>query len=125
MFTKKTSSTPATNGAIPRGFLKGTAKTGINPVLPQAEWPTIQTIPKVFEVVLSPDNQEFLALAQGLDSPESLSQFINSLLWQERFRQGYPVHHPPQTHLKVLNAGLTHRLHPREWFRKKKHVTPQ
>ncbi len=103
----------------PRGFLKGKAKTGIVPQLPGMEWPPVQTIPQTFEVTLSPENQEFLALAQGLDNPDSLSDFINSLLWQERLRQGYPVLRPAQTQLNALTPQGIQRFHPREWFRKR------
>ena len=103
----------------PRGFLKGKAKTGIVPELPGMDWPPVQTIPQTLEVKLSPENQEFLALAQGLDSPDSLSDFINSLLWQERLRQGYPALRPAQTPLNALTPQGIHRFHPREWFQKR------
>lgn len=48
---------------------------------------------KAIRILLDEDTAEFLALAQS-DANASMSDFINSLLRQERFRQGYPAHRP-------------------------------
>lgn len=111
---------PAAYSIVPRGFLKGMAKMGINPMLPQTEYQGVDRVPNILEVELSPDNREFLALTHPLDSPESLGEFINSLLRQERFRQGYPAHSQPQTPLNELNSQPKLATKARDWFRKKK-----
>lgn len=46
---------------------------------------------KAIRVLLDEDTAEFLALAQS-NPNANVSNFINSLLRQERFRQGYPAH---------------------------------
>jgi hypothetical protein len=40
-------------------------------------------------ISLDEDTAEFLALCRVDDSPQAVNAFINSLLRQERFRQGY------------------------------------
>ncbi|HEY9686352.1 MAG TPA: hypothetical protein V6C52_05195 [Coleofasciculaceae cyanobacterium] len=43
------------------------------------------------QIALDEDTAEFLDLCQTDDSAHAISTFINSLLRQERFRQGYPA----------------------------------
>jgi hypothetical protein len=82
--------------------LLGRAKQAFTPVLPglRTQW-----IPEVVEVTLSAANQEFLMMAHADDSPHGVSEFINSLLVQERFRQGFPFPHDLKTHAEGLNYG--------------------
>lgn len=42
-------------------------------------------------IVLNDDTMAFLAHCQGIRTTEHISDFINSLIRQERFRQGYSV----------------------------------
>jgi hypothetical protein len=116
---KETRPGPADSSIVPRGYVKGKAKTGITPPLPQTEWQVSSRIPGVIEVELSPDNREFLALTLPTDTPESLADFINSLLRQERFRQGYPPHRQPQTPLNELTTQPKRITQLKNWFRKK------
>lgn len=46
---------------------------------------------RVIQVVLDEDTADFLEISQGPQGPKDTSSFINSLLRQERFRQGYPA----------------------------------
>jgi hypothetical protein len=45
---------------------------------------------KVIRIVLDDDTAAFLERAHDRDSSNDASDFINSLLRQEQFRQGYP-----------------------------------
>jgi hypothetical protein len=50
---------------------------------------------KHIQITLDDDTADFLELARTENAPEGISRFINSLLRQERFRQGYPAYHGP------------------------------
>jgi hypothetical protein len=47
---------------------------------------------KMIQVSLEADTAEFLELARAQTTSETVSDFINSLLRQERFRQGLPAY---------------------------------
>lgn len=47
---------------------------------------------KVIQIALDDDTAEFLEIARSEATTASLSDFINSLLRQERFRQGFPAY---------------------------------
>lgn len=50
---------------------------------------------KVIKIELDEDTQDFLELARLGEAIASVSDFINSLLRQERFRQGYAAYKKP------------------------------
>jgi hypothetical protein len=47
---------------------------------------------KTIQISLEEDTAEFLDIARDTSAAASVSDFINSLLRQERFRQGFPAH---------------------------------
>ncbi len=67
-------------------------------------------------VLLDEDTAQFLHMAQGSHRPGAVSRFINSLLRQERFRQGFPAYYrqpdplkhysTPQEKAMLLRSGL-------------------
>lgn len=67
-------------------------------------------------VSLEPDTADFLELARQDPSPQALSRFINSMLRQERFREGYPnplqtypsdhPHRKPEEDIMLWRSGL-------------------
>lgn len=105
----------------PVGFLKGKLQAGKQPSLPPMEWHLGSAVSRVIEVELSPDNQEFLMMAHAADSPGGLSEFINSLLWQERFRQGYPMRGPSQTPASVVAFEPKPGIPTLGWFGRDRH----
>ncbi len=56
--------------------------------------------PREIRVLLDEDTAQFLDRAKGTHGDTSVSQFINSLLRQERFRQGFPAYVKPPEPLK-------------------------
>jgi hypothetical protein len=48
---------------------------------------------KIVQIALDADTAEFLELARSGNATDNISDFINSLLRQERFRQGFPAYH--------------------------------
>ncbi len=50
---------------------------------------------KMIKISLDEDTQDFLELARLGEAAASISDFINSLLRQERFRQGYAAYKKP------------------------------
>lgn len=56
--------------------------------------------PREIRVLLDEDTAQFLDMARSADSNATVSQFINSLLRQERFRQGFPPYFKPLEPLK-------------------------
>lgn len=62
---------------------------------------------KVIKIELDDDTAEFLALARADGgNREVLSAYINSLLRQERFRQGYPATTDPEAELKPARTWV-------------------
>lgn len=67
-------------------------------------------------VLLDEDTAQFLHMAKGSHSHDAVSRFINSLLRQERFRQGFPAYYrqpeslkpctTPQEKAMLLRSGL-------------------
>jgi hypothetical protein len=67
-------------------------------------------------VRLDEDTAQFLEMAKGSHRADAVSQFINSLLRQERFRQGFPPYFKqaeplrpcsnPQEKRMLLRSGL-------------------
>lgn len=51
-------------------------------------------------VLLDEDTVQFLEMARGERANASVSDFINSLLRQERFRQGFPAYFKKPERLK-------------------------
>ena len=47
---------------------------------------------KVVQIALDADTIEFLEMARPGTTTDHISDFINSLLRQERFRQGFPAY---------------------------------
>ena len=115
-----TQSTPAKRNQNPFTLFKGKAKTGNKLTLPPVTWDLGTLVPKVIEIELSPDNQEFLMMARAADAPDGLNQFINSLLWQERFRQGYATPEADQTPSKTGNLLAKLRVLTFKWIGRNK-----
>lgn len=60
---------------------------------------------KVIKIALDEDAQDFLELARLGEAIASISDFINSLLRQERFRQGYAAYKKPGiSHIPHISA---------------------
>ena len=112
----RTQSTPAKRMQNPFAIFKGKAKTGNKLTLPPVTWDLGTLVPRVIEIELSPDNQEFLMMARAADAPDGLNQFINSLLWQERFRKGYPTTGADQTPSKAGSLLAKLRILTFKWI---------
>ncbi|WP_373532901.1 hypothetical protein [Vampirovibrio sp.] len=54
-------------------------------------------------VLLDEDTIQFLEMARGAQQNASISDFINSLLRQERFRRGFPPYFKKPRLLKARN----------------------
>lgn len=60
-------------------------------------------------VLLDEDTAQFLEMAGGAQSSAAISDFINNLLRQERFRQGFPPY------FKKPRLMKTSRSWPEKW----------
>jgi hypothetical protein len=117
-------STPAKTDRGPMGFLRGKAKYGQQLSLAQMEWNLGSAIPRVIEIELTPDNQEFLMMAHAPDNSAGLNEFINSLLRQERLRQGFPMKPVSQTPANNLALVPKRPTLAKGWFGGSKHSQP-
>jgi len=108
----------------PVGFIKGKSKFGRELALPPVAWDLGTAVPRMIEVELAPDNQEFLMMAHAANSPAGLNEFINSLLRQERLRQGYPMKTGDQTPPKGLTLVPNFPTLAKGWFGRSKHAEP-
>jgi hypothetical protein len=62
-------------------------------------------------VLLDEDTAQFLEMAGGAQSNAAISDFMNSLLRQERFRQGFPAYFKKPRLMKTSNRW------PEKWMR--------
>lgn len=58
---------------------------------------------KMIQIMLDEDTAEFLTMAQAMPSSD-VSSFFNSLLRQERFRQGYPAYQWGKSTLRPITS---------------------
>jgi hypothetical protein len=117
-------SAPAKIDRGPMGFSRGKDKFGKQLSLTPMEWDLGTAMPRMIEIELTPDNQEFLMMAHAEDSPTGLSEFINSLLRQERLRQGFPMPTVTQTPAKNLTLVPNLPALAMDWFGGSKHKKP-
>jgi hypothetical protein len=117
-------SAPAKMDRGPMGFLRGKDKFGKQLSLTPMAWDLGTAMPRMIEIELTPDNQEFLMMAHAEDSPAGLTEFINSLLRQERLRQGFPMPAVSQTPAKNLSLVPKLPTLAMGWFGGDKHKNP-
>lgn len=60
---------------------------------------------KIIQVSLEADTAEFLEMARATTAAATISDFINSLLRQERFRQGLPAFQQQDHPKRVLSLA--------------------